>query len=259
MGLVAEVGSVLDGLPPDARAFELQLLNYSFTEDCGLDAPWLDFFSRLRSCHTISFRHCTCSHPAALLQVYRAVRSCLESLAPSWVRLFVIPANTGCVEELPELRLELPLLIDALRRSSVVHFSRSGARTCSTPVAPIPKEARFLAGVLVTCLDCKRVAGSIVRQRQEQKAGARSDGVPAMFLHGVLYIWRFFLSTQKLLTPGEVEDGLDPAAADYVEGWLRNMAPCWEGSWRRRLNLTDEDHEAYGRWNVLAAEPALGS
>ena len=208
------IGRLLSAIPADAQPFEFTLLGYTVTRE-GTDEQiqelWIQAFSLLSMCVSISFRNCECEHPAITLHICRAIRTCLETNSTGWIRLFVFPSVRGMSEPIPELAAELPKLLRSLRSSKLGHRSISGHRGCDIPVACLPKESRYLAGVVRSALDCNRFVSS--RESEEKwKAFERGDKVPAFFMHGVLYIWRFLLDYPKIFDPptGDVDEALDP-------------------------------------------------
>lgn len=63
-------------------------------------------------------------------------------------------------------------------------------------------------------------------RRTKPKDDDRPGQIPAFFLHGVLYIWRYLYKPANVLQVEgtNMEEALSPSAEVYVQEWLKNVA-----------------------------------
>jgi len=224
---------VLADIPTGATPKSFRLSDYRIVQSDIKDVFLDDVFKLLYRCTTISFHKCLCDSKV-LLQICRAVRHGLEAGSTSWSQLYVFPSCQTSSGTLPEFETELPRLVRALRTSSVLHISRSGTKRCGISAGPIPAEAKYFVGVLSSCLDVKRFANSLKGRRQKEKLGdgERADGTAAVFMHGVLLIWRHCLDYARLLENNgrTVDAALDANTELYVVEWLNNMSDAFKNA-----------------------------
>ena len=94
-----------------------------------------------------------------------------------------------------------------------------------------------------------RFASMQISRRTKPNDEDRPDRIPAFFLHGVLYVWRYLHKPANILfTKGaDMDKSLDAAVAEvYVCEWLKNVTlPIQSASdiefeeQRKRLGLAD--------------------
>ena len=107
---------------------------------------------------------------------------------------------------------------------------------------------RFWTGLVESSLDLNRFAGMLKARRTDLKDDSRLDRIPAFFLHGVLYIWRFLYKPASVMEVKgtNMVEALPAAAEVYVSEWLKNVTEQLQSSsdtdfdeQRERLGLTE--------------------
>ena len=128
--------------------------------------------------------------------------------------------NPGCSNV-----FKLHRFLYALRQSKLCHISRSGCKTCRIPAGPMDDADRFWTGLVESSLDLNRFAGMLKARRTDLKDDSRLDRIPAFFLHGVLYIWRFLYKPASVMEVKgtNMVEALPAAAEVYVSEWLKNV------------------------------------
>lgn len=244
--------------PPNGSSLHsLSVLGFEFlpTEDGG--EQMYEWFRDLLQFHTISFRKCTCE-PRTILHICRSVRRGLESGLARWSQLYVFPSSRVAGETLPEFEYELPDLVKALRKSSVLQISRSGCRQCGIPAGAVPQSQRCWCGILSHCLDGYRLINTIKNKRDKENSNdivEASGATHTYFTAGIVHIWRHELDFTRLFDSSvrSTEDALRPGMQAYVREWLRSMsAPfCENGvqismdAFRTKHDLHPEEEKEY--------------
>ncbi|CAK9043678.1 unnamed protein product [Durusdinium trenchii] len=241
--LLDSLRKVLARVPPGRQVSQVTLLGFTLVPSEKEHTVFDDIFDTLLQCSTISFRKCSCQ-ASTLLHLLQAIRRALCHKAYSWIGLWVMPSCPARSES-PELaaafRVEMPRFLYALRKSKLCHISRSGCKTCRIPAGPLEEADRFWLGVV-------------------------DSQIPAFFLHGVLYIWRYLYKPANVLQVEgtNMEEALSPSAEVYVQEWLKNVAiPLRPSSGngldelRDRLGLVESEmdellkHLDYAIWALL--------
>eukprot|EP00434_Breviolum_minutum_P028541 symbB.v1.2.025247.t1/scaffold2442.1/size78961/2 len=273
--LLESLRKVFARIPPDRRVSQVTLLGFTLLPSEREDDAWRHIFDSLLGCSTISFRKCFCE-ASTLLHILQAIRHVLSCKTSSWIGLWVLPSclqASESTELAAAFRDEMPLFLYALRESQLCHISRSGCKTCRIPAAPLDDDDRVWAGLVESSLDVNRFASMQISRRTKPKDDDRPDRIPAFFLHGVLYVWRFLHKPANVLFTKEadMDKSLNAAVAEvYVCEWLKNVTvPIQSASdiefeeQRKRLGLAEPEmmellkHLDYAIWALLRMHRAL--
>ena len=216
--LLEVIQTILERVPHGKQVKNLTLIGLTLLQDSEEAEIWCSMFQLLSRCKTISFRKCLCQ-PMTLLYILRAVRHVLELGEYEWSNLYVIPSCAVSIsdESAAGFRAEMPVFLNALRSSKLLHISRSGCKQCKLPFAHMQEPDRFWVTLVASSLDLNRFG--------HQEDNPRADGVPTFFLHGLVDIWRFLYSPARVVETKalSMDDALQPAAAVYVREWLKNI------------------------------------
>ena len=231
--LLESLQVVLGKIPKERRVLQLTLMGCTLLPSQGELDALNGILSCLLSCTTVTLRKCFCT-ASTLLHLLQALRHALCQKAYAWIGLYIIP-----------------LFLAALRGSKLCHISRSGCKSCKIPAAPLKEDDRFWVSLVESSLDVNRFVHVL---RQPSRKEVRQDEVPAVFLGGVLRIWRLLFKLERIqeVKGAEIFDALDSAVELYVKEWLQNLVVPLEAPELKESEMLELLEQVdYAIWTLL--------